>query len=45
MDSILSNFSEYLIRIGFLTNSNIEDFRKILFGQNYTVDYSTLTTS
>ena len=45
MDSIFSNFSEYLIRIGFLTNSNIEDFRKILFGQNNTIDYSTLTTS
>ncbi len=44
MDNIFANFSDYLLRIGFLTNSNIQDFRKIFFTQNNSSDNSTMTS-
>ena len=44
MDNIFVNFSDYLLRIGFLTNSNIQDFRKIYFSQNNSSDNSTMTS-
>ena len=44
MDNIFANFSDYLLRIGFLTNSNIQDFRKIFFAQNNSSDNSTMTS-
>ena len=44
MDNIFANFSDYLLRIGFLTNSNIQDFRKIYFTQNCSSDNSTMTS-
>ena len=39
------NFTEYLLKIGFLSNSNIEDFKKIFISQSSTFDNSTITSA
>ena len=45
MDYIFLNFSDYLSRIGFLTNSNIQDFGKIFYSLNLQTENTTLTNS
>ena len=39
------HFTEYLMKIGFLSNSNIEDFKKIFISQSSTFDNSTITSA
>ena len=45
MDNTFMNFTEYLLKIGFLSNSNIEDFKKIFISQSSTFDNSTITSA
>ena len=45
MDYIFLNFSDYLSRIGFLNNSNIQDFGKIFYSLNLQTENTTLTNS
>ena len=42
IDYIFFNFTDYLIKIGFLTNSNIQDFQKNYITQSSNFDNSTL---
>ena len=45
MDNTFIHFTNYLMKIGFLSNSNIEDFKKTFISQSLTFDNSTITSA